>query len=108
LLWGPLGLIYFDSKYPVEHSGFFEIITVGGEESARSVLSTIAGAMLAVAGTVFSITLVVLTLASSQFGARLLRNFMYNRLNQVVLGVYVATFIYCLIVLRAVKSNPGF
>jgi uncharacterized membrane protein len=65
-----------------------------------------AGAMLGVAGTVFSITLVALTLASSQFGARLLRNFMYDRLNQVVLGVYVATFLYCLLVLRTVKS-PG-
>jgi uncharacterized membrane protein len=103
-----IGLIYIDSKYPLEHSDFFEIMLSGGEESARSVLSTIAGAMLAVAGTVFSITLVVLTLASSQFGARLLRNFMYNRLNQVVLGVYVATFIYCLIVLRAVKSSQDF
>jgi uncharacterized membrane protein len=102
------GLIYIDSKYPFEHSGLLEILMSGGEESARSVLSTIAGAMLAVAGTVFSITLVVLTLASSQFGARLLRNFMYNRLNQVVLGVYVATFIYCLIVLRAVKSTQDF
>ena len=101
------GLIYLDRVKPVEPTGFLDYMLSGGDESARSVLSTIAGAMLAVAGTVFSITLVALTLASSQFGARLLRNFMYDRLNQVVLGVYVATFIYCLIVLRAVKSFDG-
>ena len=100
-----IGLIYIDSVNPYEPKGFFEYVLSGGDESARSILSTIAGAMLAVAGTVFSITLVALTLASSQFGARLLRNFMYDRLNQVVLGIYVATFIYCLIVLRAVKTN---
>ena len=103
-----IGLIYIDSVNPYEPTGFFEYILSGGDDSARSILSTIAGAMLAVAGTVFSITLVALTLASSQFGARLLRNFMYDRLNQVVLGIYVATFIYCLIVLRAVKSNQDF
>ncbi|MBK8636393.1 MAG: DUF2254 domain-containing protein [Saprospiraceae bacterium] len=52
--------------------------------------------------------MVVLTLASSQFGPRLLRNFMYNRLNQIVLGMYVSTYIYCLIVLNAVKGNDNF
>ncbi len=85
-------------------SNFFHYFYWGSVESARSILSTISGAMLGVAGTVFSITLVALTLASSQFGPRLLRNFMHDRLNQVVLGTYVATFIYCLLVLRAVKS----
>jgi uncharacterized membrane protein len=61
--------------------------------------------MIGVAGTIFSITLVVLTLASSQFGSRLVRNFMYDRLNQLVLGTYVSSFIYCLIILNAIKGN---
>jgi uncharacterized membrane protein len=98
------GLVYLDTIEFFTFSGRFSFLLGGGYESARSVLSVMAGAMLGVAGTVFSITLVALTLASSQFGARLLRNFMYDRLNQVVLGVYVATFLYCLIVLRTVKS----
>ncbi len=98
------GLVYLDTMEFYTPLGQVSYLLGGGYESARSVLSVIAGAMLGVAGTVFSITLVALTLASSQFGSRLLRNFMYDSLNQVVLGVYVATFLYCIIVLRTVKS----
>ncbi|MBW6498464.1 MAG: DUF2254 domain-containing protein [Bacteroidales bacterium] len=97
--------IYFDLRIRFEPNGFLLYFLSGGAESARNVLTIIGSAMLGVAGTVFSITLVVLTLASSQFGARLLRNFMYDRLNQVVLGTYVATFIYCILVLKTVKSE---
>ena len=100
-----IGLVYLDSKINFDPSATLGYLFSGGAEAARSILSTIAGAMLAVAGTVFSITLVALTLASSQFGPRLLRNFMHDRLNQIVLGAYIATFIYCLLVLRTVKSN---
>jgi uncharacterized membrane protein len=60
----------------------------GGPDGARTVLSVIAGSMITVAGVVFSITIVVLTLASSQFGPRLIRNFMNVRANQMVLGSY--------------------
>ena len=98
------GLIYLDNILDYQPEGFMEFFVSGGAESARSILATIAGAMLGVAGTVFSITLVALTLASSQFGSRLLRNFMHDRINQVVLGAYTATFMYCLLVLRTVKS----
>lgn len=77
----------------------------GGPEGARAVLSTIAGSMITVAGTVFSITIVALTLASGQFGPRLLRNFIRDRGNQFVLGVFTATFIYCLLILRTVRGS---
>ncbi len=96
--------IYIDSFIILSQKGILNFIFIGGPESARSVLSTIAVSMLSVAGIVFSITLVVLSMASSQFGSRLLRNFMYDKLNQIVLGTYLSTFIYCLIVLRSVKS----
>jgi uncharacterized membrane protein len=85
----------------------------GGPDGARTVLSVIAGSMMTVAGVVFSITIVVLSLASSQFGPRLIRNFMEVRANQMVLGTFVATFIYCILVLHnadAAKdghSNPS-
>ncbi|HZK07828.1 MAG TPA: DUF2254 domain-containing protein [Bacteroidales bacterium] len=100
-----IGLIFLDSTTEYKPSGAMGYLFSGGAEAARSILSTIAGAMLSVAGTVFSITLVALTLASSQFGPRLMRNFMHDRLNQTVLGAYIATFIYCLLVLRTVKSD---
>ncbi|UCS93064.1 DUF2254 domain-containing protein [Echinicola marina] len=97
--------IYLDIMWDFEPSGHISYYVLGGEDAARSILSTIAGAMIGVAGTVFSITLVALTLASSQFGPRLLQNFMHDGINQVVLGAYIATFTYCLLVLRAVKSD---
>ena len=79
----------------------------GDPDGARTVLSVIASSMITVAGVVFSITIVVLTLASSQFGSRLIRNFMHVRANQIVLGIFVATFIYCLLVLRTVNAMEG-
>jgi len=75
----------------------------GGAEGASLLLGTVAGSMIAIAGTVFSMTLVALSLASSQLGPRLLRNFMRNTANQVVLGTFVATFVYCLLVLRTIR-----
>lgn len=104
---GSFLLIAFDNYISFTPQGFLKYLFTGSADSARSILSTIAGAMISVAGVVFSITLVALTLASSQFGHRLLRNFMYDKVNQVVLGTYVSTFVYCLIILNAVKSESN-
>jgi len=79
---------------------FFE----GGAEGARGVLTTIAGTMITVATTAFSITIVALQLGSSQFSPRILQGFTRDRGNQVVLGVFIATFTYATIVLRSVRS----
>jgi uncharacterized membrane protein len=75
----------------------------GGAEGASLVLGTIASSMITIAGVVFSMTLVALSLASSQLGPRMLRNFMRDTTNQVVLGTFVATFVYCLLVLRTIR-----
>ena len=74
-----------------------------GAEGASSLLAAIAGSMITIAGVVFSMTLVALSLASSQLGPRLLRNFMRDTTTQVVLGTFVATFLYCLLVLRTIR-----
>jgi uncharacterized membrane protein len=76
-----------------------------GSEGARGVLQAIAGSMITVTGTVFSITIIVLQLASQQYTPRVLRNFSSNRFNHVVLGGLIATFTYSLIVLRTVRSS---
>jgi len=78
-----------------------------GAEGARAILSAIASSMITVAGLTFSITMLTLQLASSQFGPRLLRNFLRDRGNQLVLGTFIATFLYCLLVLRTVKGVEG-
>src|SRR3954447_21921079 len=76
-----------------------------GPEGSRAVLSTIAGSMMTITSVAFSITIVALQLASSQFGPRLLRNFMRDRVNQAALGTFIATFTYCLLVLRTVNGT---
>lgn len=76
-----------------------------GAEGARGMLSTVAGSMMTVVGVTFSMTLVTLALASSQYTSRILRNFMADRIMQVVLGVFTGIFTYCLIVLRTIHSG---
>ena len=77
-----------------------------GVEGARSLLATVAGSMITVTGVTFSVVIVAFTLASSQFSPRLLRNFMRDLGNQVVLGTFIAGFSYCLFILRVV-GGPG-
>ncbi len=79
----------------------------GGSSGARSLLSTIAGAMISVTGLVFSITIVVLQLASSQFSPRVLRTFLDDRVPQNALGVFAASFLYALTVLRSVIDGDS-
>jgi uncharacterized membrane protein len=76
-----------------------------GADGARGMMSTIAGSMMTVVGVTFSMILVVLTLASSQYTSRILRNFTRNRVTQAVLGIFAGIFTYCLIVLRTIRSG---
>lgn len=73
-------------------------------DGARALLSTIAGSMIGVAGVTFSITIAAVSYATSQFGPRLLTNFMRDQGNQITLGTFIATFLYCLLVLRTIRS----
>lgn len=72
---------------------------------ARAILTTVAGSSITVAGVVFSITMVVLSTASDQFGPRLMRNFIRHRQTKWVLGGYIGTFIYCLMVTATVRGG---
>jgi uncharacterized membrane protein len=76
-----------------------------GAEGARQMLSTLAGSMMSVMGITFSMTLVALALASSQYTSRILRNFMGSRATQTTLGAFAGIFAYCLIVLRAIRGG---
>jgi uncharacterized membrane protein len=77
----------------------------GGPEGARALLSAIISSMITFTALVFSITIVVLQLTSSQFSPRVLRTFLRDRFNQVTLGVFVATFVYAMMVLRGVRGT---
>lgn len=99
-----LGLVLLDARLGDAWLGRFEWFYGSRPEGARAVLSTIAGSTITVAGVVFSITLAAVTYASGQYGPRLLSNFQRDRGNQVTLGTFVATFLYCLVVLRTIRS----
>ena len=73
-------------------------------DASRAILAAIATSMVTVAGVVFSITIVALSLTSTQYSPRVLRNFMRDRPTQVVLGVFMGIFAYCLIVLRTIRG----
>lgn len=77
----------------------------GGPEGARSVFSAVASSTLTLAGLVFSVTILVLQLASSQFSPRALRTFLKDRPSQFSLGILVGTFVYALVGLRNVWGS---
>ena len=101
-----VGLVQVDLAYAHVLKGqSWEPLLNAGAEGARGMLTAIASSMITVAGVAFSITIVTLSLASTQYTPRILRNFMRDRGNQFVLGTFVAIFTYCLIVLRTIRGG---
>jgi uncharacterized membrane protein len=82
-------------------------VFAGSADGARSVLSTIAGSLVTIVGVLFSITIVVLQQAASQFTPRVMGNFIRQTGTQLTLGVYLATFLYALLVLRTVRGEDA-
>ena len=91
-----------DSELP---SWFAKLLFSGGPDASRAVLSSIAGSLITVTSLTFSLTVVTLQLASSQFSPRLLRTFTRDRVVHATLGLFLATFTYSLVVLRTVHSS---
>jgi uncharacterized membrane protein len=83
-----------------------EWVSSGSADAARQVLIAIAAAVITVAGVLFSITILVLQLASQQFGPRMLRNFIRDRGTQYSLGAFVATFVYAILALVSIADPP--
>lgn len=100
-----VGLIAVESLLPPDALDRWPLLFGAAADGSRALLAAVAGSMITVAGTVFSITIVALTLASSQYTPRVLQGFMRDRVNQTVLGVFVGIFAYCLVVLRTVRGG---
>jgi uncharacterized membrane protein len=82
-------------------------VVTGSADAGRQVLIGIAAAIITTVGVVFSITILALTLASQQFGPRMLRNFVRDPGNQMTLAVFVGTFVYSVLVLGSITALPG-
>lgn len=81
------------------------LLFAGGPESARAILQTVATSVLTFAGLTFSITVVALQLASSQFSPRVLGPLLRDRWTRGALATFVGTFVHCLVVLREVRDG---
>jgi len=93
-----------DARISPEWINGIPLLSSDQPEGARALLATVAGSMITVTGITFSLTLLAVSHATSQFGPRLLTNFMKDLGNQITLGTFVATFLYCLTILRTVRS----
>ena len=101
-----LGILLVGVDYFIgSQMGYFPRLFGVQPSGARDMLAVVATSAITVAGTAFSITIVALTLASTQFSPRILRNFMRDTGNQVVLGVLVGIFAYCIVVLRTIRDG---
>ena len=98
-------LLHIDRQLDPGTEAMFSWAYSGGPEGARSLLSTIAGSMITAASVTFSLASVALSIASQQYGSRVLRNFMRDRITQVLLGTFVATFIYSVLVVRTIRGS---
>lgn len=96
-----------DSRYEGDVGQHRQIIFYGTASAARTILNVIASSVITVVSLVFSITLLTLQQASTQFTPRSMRTFMRDPLNQVVLGTFIATFVYSILVLRQVRGEDS-
>ncbi|MBA2530418.1 MAG: DUF2254 domain-containing protein [Euzebyales bacterium] len=106
VVWVVLALVLIRVEVP-QRSFLADVIFSGGADGARGMLQAVAGSVITVTGLTFSLTVVTLQLASSQFSPRLLRTFLRDTGNQVVLAVFISTFAYCLTVLRTIRAGEG-
>lgn len=79
----------------------------GTADDARGLLTTITSTVVTVIALVLGLTVVALQLASTQFSPRLLRNFLRDRSTQLVLSVFMATFVYSTAGLYTVGLSEG-
>lgn len=107
-----LAAAFFAGTYALDRAAYRGALTFpswvygGTADGSRQVLTGLAAAVITVVGLVFSITIVTLTLASTQFGPRMLRNFIRDRVTQVTLGTFVATFAYAVLTLISISPGP--
>ena len=104
-------VLLFAVTLSVDHAAFHRELSLpswvisGSPDAAREILAALAGALITVVGVVFSVMIVTLTLASQQFGPRMLRTFIRDRGAQLTLGTFVATFFYAMLVLISIGST---
>ena len=101
---GAFGLVRYDAHTTPQGTKYFPLLFGIGADASRGMLTAIAGSMLTVATLAFSVTLAAFSQISTQYSPRVLRNFMRDRVNQVIMGYFVGVFAYCLAVLGTIRG----
>jgi uncharacterized membrane protein len=108
-----IACMLFAATYAIDLAAFHHQVSLpwwvrtGSADAGRQVLIAIAAAIITTVGVVFSITILALTLASQQFGPRMMRNFIRDTGDQMTLGVFVATFVYSVLALGSITGLPS-
>jgi len=108
-----VAIVFFVVTFEIDLAAYHDHLSLplwvrtGRADAGRQVLIAIAAAIITTIGVVFSITILALTLASQQFGPRMMRNFVRDLGNQMTLGVFVATFVYAVLGLGSITSLPA-
>ena len=85
-----------------------KFVLAGSATEMRAAMLGIAGTILATTGVVFSLLTLPLSTVASQYGSRLLRIFLRDRITQTVLGIFVGTFCYCLATALAIPQSETY
>lgn len=99
------------SKYLLDT---FPALVINNTETARSLLTTFIGGLISIMVFSFSMVMILLNQASSNFSPRLLPGLISNKRHQIILGIYIATILYCIFILVYIEPNgdkyqlPGF
>lgn len=102
-----LGILQTEGDPAWLQGGARRWLSSGSGDDARNLLSTLLTAVITMAGIVFSVTVVSLSLAANAYGPRLIRTFRAKRGTQVALGTFILTIVYLLLVLRAIRGDAS-
>lgn len=102
-----IGMVEVSTHVDREALARWPLLFGANAESSRSILGAVASGMITVAGLTFSLTLLAVAQASSQYTPRILRNFLGDRPNQLMLGTFVGVFAYCIVVLRTIRGGES-
>lgn len=95
----------FSNEFSIDTPFLNSIIFTGSADSARSILSAIAGGWTTILGVAFSITLVTLQLSTSRYTSHLVNKFEEDRINKLTLGWFISVVLYSLLVLKSVRTE---
>jgi uncharacterized membrane protein len=100
-------MYWLDSLIPNQALQDSRFVLAGTPGELRSALLSMAGTVLATAGVVFTLLTLPLSTVAAQYGSRLLRLFLGDRTTQFVLGMFVATFVYCVAAALSIPSGDA-